>query len=68
MMLTNREVFIAAVASIEINGGEAARRACFQALRLEEMGNALRSRQWSRVQTAIEEIQRTDRRDDEHLN
>ncbi len=68
MVLTNREVFIAAIASIEINGDEAARRACFQALRLEEMGNARRSRQWSRVQTAIEEIQRPDRRRDEYLN
>ncbi len=67
-MLTNREVFIAAIASIEISGDEAARRACFQVLRLEGIGNVQRSRQWSRVQAAIEEIQRPDRYDDEHLN
>ncbi len=67
-MLTDREVFIAALASIEINGDEAARRASEQAHRLEENGNPRRSRQWSRVHTAILEIQRLARLDDERLN
>ncbi len=67
-MLTDREVFIAALASIEINGDEAARRASEQAHRLEEIGNFGRSRQWNRVQAAIEEIQRLARFDDERLN
>ncbi len=67
-MLTVREVFIAALASIEISGDDAARRASEQAHRLEEIGNFGRSRQWSRVQTAIEEIQRLARFDDEQLN
>ncbi len=68
MMLTDREVFIAAIASIEISGDAAARRAAVQALRLEGNGNVGRSRQWSRIQTVIEEIQRIDRYDDELLN
>ncbi len=67
-MLTDRELFIAALASIEINGDEAARRASEQAHRLEEIGNSGRSRDWSRVQGAIEEIQRIARHDDEQLN
>ena len=67
-MLTDREVFIAALASIEINGDAAAGRAGEQAHRLEENGKFRRSRQWSRVQTAIEEIQRLARHDDERLN
>ena len=67
-MLTDREVFIAALASIEISGDEAAARAGVQAHRLEGVGNMGRSRQWVRVRTAIEEIQRIDRYDDEHLN
>ncbi len=67
-MLTDREVFIAALASIEINGDEAALRASEQAHRLEEIGNFGRSRDWSRVHYAIEEIQRIARHDDEQLN
>ncbi len=67
-MLTDREVFIAAIASIEISGDAAARRANVQALRLEATGNIGRSREWSRVHNAIEEILRIDRFDDEHLN
>ena len=67
-MLTDREIFIAAIASIEISGDEAARRAGFQVLRLKGVGHRIRSRQWSRVQDAIEEIQRIDRYNDEHLN
>ena len=67
-MLTDREVFIAALASIEINGAAAARRVGEQAHRLGEIGNFERSRQWSRVQTAIAEIQRLARHDDERLN
>ncbi len=67
MRPTDREVFIAALASIEISGEEAARLACLQAHRLKGIGNVRYSRQWSRVQAAIEEIQRTDRHDDEHL-
>ncbi len=67
-MLTDREVFIAALASIEINGDEASRRASEQVHRLEEIGNVGRSRNWSRVHGAIEEIQRVARHDDEQLN
>ncbi len=67
-MLTDREVFIAALATIEISGDEAAARAGVQAHRLEDVGNTDRSRQWIRVQSAIEEIQRIDRHHDEHLN
>ena len=67
-MLTDREVFIAALASIEINGDGAARRASEQAHRMEEIGNFDRSRQWIRVLSAITEIQRLARHDDERLN
>ncbi len=67
-MLTDREVFVAALASIKISGDEAARRASEQAHRLEEIGNVGRSRDWSRVQGAIEEIQRIARHNDEQLN
>lgn len=67
-MLTDREIFIAALASIEISGEQAALRAGEQAHRLERSGNFRRSRQWSRVHTAIEEIQRLARLDDERLN
>ena len=67
-MLSDREVFIAALASIEINGDEAAHRASEQAHRMEENGNLGRSRDWSRVHGAIEEIQRIARHDDEQLN
>ncbi len=67
-MLTDREVFIAALASIEINGEEAALRASEQAHRLKGIGNVRRSRDWSRVHGAIEEIQRLARHDDEQLN
>ncbi len=67
-MLTDRDVFIAALASIKINGDEAARRASEQAHRLEKIGNVGRSRDWSRVHGAIEEIQRLARHDDEQLN
>lgn len=67
-MLTEREVFIAAIASIEISGAGAARRAAFQAVKLEGIGKVRRSRQWSRIQIAIEEIQRLDRHADEPLH
>ncbi len=67
-MLTDREVFIAAIASIEISCNAAGRRAMFQAHRLEGIGNMGRSREWSRLQTMIEEILRIDRYEDEHLN
>ena len=67
-MLTDREVFIAALASIEINGDEAARRANEQAHRLGRIGKIGRSRDWVRVHGAIEEIQRLARHDDEQLN
>lgn len=67
-MLTDREVFIAALASIKINGVGASRRASEQAHRLEEIGSVGRSRDWSRVHGAIEEIQRIARHDDEQLN
>lgn len=67
-MLTDREVFIAALATIEISGDEAAARAGVQAHRLKGVGNTGRSRQWIRVQSAIEEIQRIDRHRDEPLN
>jgi hypothetical protein len=67
-MLTDREIYIAALASIEINGAAAARRAAEQAERLEVTGNMARSRQWNRVHAAIEEIQRLDRLDEEKLN
>ena len=67
-MLSDREVFIAALASIEINGEEAALRASEQAHRLEGIGNTGRSRDWIRVHGAIEGIQRLARHDDEQLN
>ena len=67
-MLTDREVFIAAIASIEISGEQAAHRAAFQAFKLEGIGKVRRSRQWSRVRFAIEEIQRIDRYAGEHLH
>ena len=67
-MMTEREAFIAALASIEISGDDAARRASEQANRLEQIGKFGRSRKWGRVHSAIEEIQRIARYDDEQLN
>lgn len=67
-MLTDREVFIAALASIEIHGDEAAQKASEQVQRLEQTGKMGRSRTWSRVHNAIEEIQRFSRHEDEQLN
>ena len=67
-VLTDRENFIAALSSIEINGNEAALRTSEQARRVEKIGKFGRSRDSSRVHGAVEEIQRLTRHDDEQLN
>jgi hypothetical protein len=67
-MLTERDIYLAALASIEIHGDAAADRANEQVERLRKNGSWRRSRAWTRVQVAILEIQRDAREGDERLN